>query len=81
MLRAMSAMETIIALAKEQGISPNSFKKWKARKCVPHRYRHDMLTLAGKKGAVLTAADLDWRRSANGRSVNGRSIKRARAAA
>lgn len=53
--------EIILALAKEAGVSPDSFKKWKSRRCVPHRYRHDLIELARKKGADLDAADLDWR--------------------
>ena len=76
----MPALDTIVALAKEHGVTVNSIKKWKARKFVPHKYRIELLELAGKRGAALTAADLDWRRPPNGRSVNRVSTKRARAA-
>lgn len=49
---------TIIALAKEQGIPPGSFKKWKLRDGVPHKFRLGLLAAAERKGIKLSLSEM-----------------------
>ena len=53
--------EQIVALAKEQGISPDSFKKWRGRGFVPHRYRLPLLQAAADKGVQISGNDFEWK--------------------
>lgn len=48
----------IITLAKEQGIPPGSFKKWKGRDGVPHKFRMQLLEAARRKGVELSLDDM-----------------------
>lgn len=69
--------EVILQLAREQGFSPDSLKKWRHRKSVPFHHRVTLMALAASKGINLDVSEFG---PARAKAKKPRKAKKARAA-
>lgn len=47
-------------IAADLRVTEEARRKWRARGAVPHRWRIPVLAEAGKRGVLLTIADMEW---------------------
>jgi len=55
--------EIVALLGLEIGASKADLKKWRQRGIVPHKYRHDMIEIAQRKGWPVQKSDFDFKPS------------------
>ena len=47
-------------IAADLRVTEEARRKWRTRGAVPHRWRIPVLAEAGKRGVLLTIADMEW---------------------
>ena len=52
--------ELIDKIARDLGVTFEARKKWRQRKCVPHRWRLPIIRAAEKCGVTLDEQVFDW---------------------